>query len=801
MNREKTFLILLILVIASSMMYGQRIFRPIDPNNGGARYGKSPYSGPPFLYFGSTSYQYRIAHSQYNIFLSDVDAAFASWNNSGPVQFSRTTSGLTLTAQAQDYNSWGPAWCYPSWNGSTYELTPASGSIVLNTNATWRNDQQRLNANPPILDVQTMVVHEAGHIHGLAHPLTNSYAHDATAPTMAGGDNAYFNNTLDVRSLETEDIYGTQFLQLRVPTLYSSLETAINKAAEIGIGYVYIMSNYTLSGNISVSAQVNLVIRSGTTINLNNYSIISSNGTITVESGAVINGFRAIVKSGSDIKGIYPTSYTVQQLIDLCLSGWSINLVPGTYTENLNMKAGVTVTGSGPSATIINGTVTFDNDANASLTGSTVNGKITILSNSSGVTLSDINAGSSSCYLDVTGQSAYVINFNSNYSQSYNVWVNNASLFNMALGSLTNKGTALTVDYYTAGYTNSVIFCQNTYDISAGFSTGSVSAMECSFSSSTVGGSVYGNVTWDIWNYCGGGSHSLMSSVVPGNNQSASDYDGIFKNYIKLMKSISTEQKNSEDKNPKKYLNTLLPIAEQFKNIIRTNPESSYSAQAVGNIASIYRFLEEYNQLENFTNELLKTKLLRFHALKVQIPSNINQTKYKKAIDIADQIIKEYPTDSSINEIMYNKGLVYKYYLNDEKKANETFNEVIAKDPKHAAAVFAMAELGIGENFQKEITKTAYGSLSSEADEIEINNYPNPFNPATTINYSLTQAGHVVLKVYDILGREIAELVNGVKEKGKHSVVFNASKYASGFYVYTIRVNDFYASKKMLLAK
>lgn len=80
-------------------------------------------------------------------------------------------------------------------------------------------------------------------------------------------------------------------------------------------------------------------------------------------------------------------------------------------------------------------------------------------------------------------------------------------------------------------------------------------------------------------------------------------------------------------------------------------------------------------------------------------------------------------------------------------------------------------------------------------------NYPNPFNPTTTIRYNMPKAGHVVLKVYDVLGREVAELANGFKEKGKHIVTFNASSLASGFYVYTIKVNDFFVSKKMLLTK
>jgi len=249
---KNVFFFFIILIIASSSVYGQRIFRPIDPEDPYARYGKSPYSGPPFLHFGTTSYTYKISSSLYNSHLSYVDAAFTSWNNSGPVQFSRIIYGLPLTAQAQNYASWGPAWSYPSWNPNTYVLTPDNGSIVLNSssNCEWRHDRQDLNASPHVIDVQTMVVHEAGHIMGLAHPLTDSYTHNATAPTMAGGDNEYFDNTLECRSLETEDIYGTQFLQLRFPTLYANLQTALNKAGEIGIGYVYDTTNSNIQDEI-----------------------------------------------------------------------------------------------------------------------------------------------------------------------------------------------------------------------------------------------------------------------------------------------------------------------------------------------------------------------------------------------------------------------------------------------------------------------------------------------------------------------------------------------------------------------
>lgn len=80
-------------------------------------------------------------------------------------------------------------------------------------------------------------------------------------------------------------------------------------------------------------------------------------------------------------------------------------------------------------------------------------------------------------------------------------------------------------------------------------------------------------------------------------------------------------------------------------------------------------------------------------------------------------------------------------------------------------------------------------------------NYPNPFNPSTVINYSIAKPGHVSVKVFDVLGREVATLVNGTQTSGQHTVRFDAAKYTSGVYIYKIESGDFQSAKKMLLIK
>ena len=80
-------------------------------------------------------------------------------------------------------------------------------------------------------------------------------------------------------------------------------------------------------------------------------------------------------------------------------------------------------------------------------------------------------------------------------------------------------------------------------------------------------------------------------------------------------------------------------------------------------------------------------------------------------------------------------------------------------------------------------------------------NYPNPFNPTTSIEYVIPQAGFVNLSVFNLLGERVAELVNEIMESGNHTIVFDASKFSSGTYIYTLSVNGNIVTKKMTLIK
>ncbi len=80
-------------------------------------------------------------------------------------------------------------------------------------------------------------------------------------------------------------------------------------------------------------------------------------------------------------------------------------------------------------------------------------------------------------------------------------------------------------------------------------------------------------------------------------------------------------------------------------------------------------------------------------------------------------------------------------------------------------------------------------------------NYPNPFNPSTDISYTITKAGNVTLKVYNMLGQEVATLVNGYQAANTYKVNFNASGLSSGVYFYKLSTGNNEMIKKMVLMK
>jgi outer membrane protein assembly factor BamB len=124
---------------------------------------------------------------------------------------------------------------------------------------------------------------------------------------------------------------------------------------------------------------------------------------------------------------------------------------------------------------------------------------------------------------------------------------------------------------------------------------------------------------------------------------------------------------------------------------------------------------------------------------------------------------------------------------------------------------FSDESLPIG-NYSYKLKQIDYNGafVYSDIVEVDVNapaefallqNYPNPFNPSTVISYSIPQNSFVTLKVYDIIGNEVATLVNQTQSAGKYDIKFDASSSSNGVYLYSIKTDNFTSTKKMLLMK
>jgi hypothetical protein len=115
---------------------------------------------------------------------------------------------------------------------------------------------------------------------------------------------------------------------------------------------------------------------------------------------------------------------------------------------------------------------------------------------------------------------------------------------------------------------------------------------------------------------------------------------------------------------------------------------------------------------------------------------------------------------------------------------------------------------GVGSNWVN-LIKIVYSYIPTGIEQLTAgikkyslsNNYPNPFNPVTTISYQIPELSFVKLKVYDVLGNEVATLVNEENPSGSYEIEFNATGLPSGIYFYRLQAGSFVETKKMILMK
>jgi hypothetical protein len=163
---------------------------------------------------------------------------------------------------------------------------------------------------------------------------------------------------------------------------------------------------------------------------------------------------------------------------------------------------------------------------------------------------------------------------------------------------------------------------------------------------------------------------------------------------------------------------------------------------------------------------------------------------------------------------LYDLGMIYWYYLNDPKTGETYYRQLIAKYPDDDLAISALATLGEWKPKPDKGSAPALTNTQNIPTEYALSqNFPNPFNPQTMIQYQLPEAGHVTVKIYNLFGQKVRTLVAGQREAGYHAEIWDGRdnfgrRAASGVYFYRLSVepnatrpNGFQFTRKMVLTQ
>lgn len=243
-----------------------------------------------------------------------------------------------------------------------------------------------------------------------------------------------------------------------------------------------------------------------------------------------------------------------------------------------------------------------------------------------------------------------------------------------------------------------------------------------------------------------------------------------------------------------------------YTSLLTEAPHSDEALFALIELGNVYREVRDKRVLEYI--ESLSKVANRFRATALEILSNC----YRLDGNLAQALAVNHTLVSDFAGTAHEKhGRLNQFFINYNSKqyrqAREQLTTLQARYPDEemvavAAWLMSVASEGTVDGAQ---TKQAVAQVQARSEGITtgigLSNYPNPFNPSTLIRFTLPEAGFVSLKVFDLLGREIAMLVNEHRTAGAHQVLFDASTLPSGMYFYKLEAAGVSAIQRMVLAR
>ncbi len=572
--------------------------------------------------------------------------------------------------------------------------------------------------------------------------------------------------------------------------IYPTIEAALTHPGQ----EIDVLGDYTLDAIFTLPAGVNLKIVQGT-FNFNGGSIFVGSGSFNIFYGVMITGIISYLENGSTIKGYCGS---IKSACGNAGNGDVVSIVAGTITEKVNLSVGssFTICGMGIGQTNINGTITLITSSPLTLN---LNSFTCI-----GLFLNGCNPNIQSVDIESDGINGLCI-YNcasflagtltvqhETYGNAFNI--SSSSGYVYAPSHFDNNTRAVyatgnsTFYFYNQDQTNlSLTFCgNNPWDIYTD-NTAVVYADACSFNGDSA--KIHGKVFTNGNRACTGLQKTIIatnSTILNSNDiidPALGDFRIVDSSFLHLGKKIKIDidQKGFFDR--AKFKNDYKTLIGNTKDFIDRNPLSSLSKIALLTSIHSFEMIEDYDSLKIFLQSIIsdrKFSKLNGLAKRSMIDYYRINKDFGSALSTADELLNNNSDTALVCDVLYEKGLICAYDIDDQTQAIDCFSNIVNNYPNNALAIMAENELNsFGIKIQKKPNET---KTFKKPTEFAINSYPNPFNPTTTINYQLPEAGKVTMVVYDLLGRTVANLVNETKDVGVYSTIFDGSHLSSGFY-------------------
>lgn len=281
------------------------------------------------------------------------------------------------------------------------------------------------------------------------------------------------------------------------------------------------------------------------------------------------------------------------------------------------------------------------------------------------------------------------------------------------------------------------------------------------------------------------------------------------------------------------YINSPISSSKRDKTLKLIKQEWNSVVSVKENIDAVLSLSDSGNYNSIYGNSIFGNKILGIDLLET------NRENDDEDVDEGSNRGQNYPIIESVNGDGTNATIVYnvnsspenskyplhiEFFIADTAGQGKTYigsDEYLETDARTNKSFVFAPSINIGEGeyivttatdstgntseFSDSYTTTSVVGIQSKIENLNSfklkQNYPNPFNPNTKINYSINAVMFVSLNVYDVLGREIANLVNQNQKPGDYSITFNAENLTSGIYYYTLETGNIIQTRKMILIK